>query len=164
MHRYLKQWSLVAAVLGILALAGCASPKSQPEAASSQASTESAAPSEDAHGESAEALTPAGTTGAIWAQITEEQDKLSAAIQDGRLQDVHHLAFGIRDLVVALADKANAASPAGASKLNGMVEQVKVSASKLDEFGDAGNLSGTQAENAKLEMVLSGMKAITAGK
>jgi hypothetical protein len=167
MNSFTRRWSLLAAVVGILVLAGCSSNKSQSEApaASSQAAPQAAATSgENEHGGSAEAVTPAGTVGEIWTQIGDEQSKLSAAIQDGQLKDVHHLAFGVRDLVVALADKATAASPASAFRLNGMVEQVKASATKLDELGDAGNLSGTQAEFAKLEAVLSSIKSITAGK
>jgi hypothetical protein len=107
---------------------------------------------------------PAGTIAEIWTQVADEQGKLSAAIQNGQLKDVHHLAFGIRDLVIALADKANAASPSSAARLNGIVEQVKASASKLDELGDAGNLSGTQAEYAKLETILGTIKGLTGGK
>ncbi len=167
MNRYARQWSLLAALVGFLVLAGCSSNKGQSEtpASSSQAGPESAAPSGEAEpGESAQTLAPAATVAGIWTQIAEEQGKLSAAIQSGQLKDVHHLAFGIRDLVVALADKANAASPASSAKLNGMVGQVKASATKLDELGDAGNLSGTQAEFAKLETVLGAIKSLTGGK
>ena len=45
-----------------------------------------------------------------------------------------------------------------------MLEQVKASATKLDELGDAGNLSGTQAEYAKLQLVLSAIKTATGSK
>ena len=162
MNWFTQRWSLLAAVIAVLVLGGCSSKKSESEepAASSQG-----APSAEAeHGESAEAVTPAGTVGEIWTQIREEQGKLSAAIQNGQLKNVHHLAFGIRDLVVALADKATAASPAIAPKLKGMVEQVKASATKLDELGDAGNLSGTQAEYAKLETILGTIKVATGVK
>jgi hypothetical protein len=162
MNRFTQRWSLLAAFIGVLVLAGCSSKKSESEA---PAASSQAAPSAEAeHGESAEAVTPAGTVGEIWTQIGDEQGKLSAAIENGQLKDVHHLAFGIRDLVVALADKANTASPAGALKLNGMVEQVRASATKLDELGDAGNLSGTQTEYAKLETILGTIKNVAGGK
>ena len=162
MTRYTLRWNLLAAVVGVLVLAGCSSKKSESEA---PAASSQAAPSAEAErGESAEAVTPAGTVGEIWTQIGDEQSKLSTAIQNGQLKDVHHLAFGIRDLVVALADKANTASPATAARLNGMVAQVKASATKLDELGDAGNLSGTQAEYGKLETILGAIKGITEGK
>jgi len=162
----LRKWVVVvagAAVVLVVVVAGCSTKKSESEAPA--ASSQAAAPSGEAeHSESAETVTPAGTIGEIWTQIGDEQSKLSAAIQNGQLKDVHHLAFGIRDLVVALADKAKAASPASTAKLDGMVEQVKASASKLDEFGDAGNLSGTQAEYAKLETVLGAIKAVAGAK
>jgi hypothetical protein len=163
MNRHTLRWSLLAAVIGALVLAGCSSNnKSQSEAPAS--SSPDAAPSAATeHGESGEAVTPAGTVGEIWTQIADEQSKLSAAIQNGQLTNVHHLAFGIRDLVVALADKANAASPASAAGLNGMVEQVKASATKLDALGDAGNLSGAQAEYTRLETVLGAIKSVTGG-
>jgi hypothetical protein len=166
----LRKWVLVvmvAASVFVVVVAGCSSNKSESAApaASSQAAPPEAAPSaETEHGESAVAVTPAGSIGELWTQIGDEQNKLSTAIQNGQLKDVHHLAFGIRDLVIALADKAKAASPASAAKLDGMVEQVKASASKLDEFGDAGNLSGTQAEYAKLETVLGAIKAVAGAK
>ena len=167
MNLHRLRWSMVAAFIGIVMLAGCSSDKDKTEApaASTQAAPQTAAPSgESEHGESAEVLVPAGTIAGIWMQIGEEQAKLSATIQNGQLKDVHHLAFGIRDLVVALVDKASAATPATAGKLKGMVEQVKASAAKLDELGDAGNLSGTQAEYAKLDTVLNAIKTATASK
>ncbi len=167
MNRYTWRLSLLAAVFGFLVLTGCSSNKSQTEApaGSSQPAPPAAAPSGEAErGESAEKVTPAATIAEIWVQIGAEQTKLSAAIQNGQLKDVHHLAFGIRDYVIALADKANVASPATAHNLNPMVKQVKSSATKLDELGDAGDLSGTQTEFAKLERVLGAIKTLTGAK
>ena len=171
MNPYRMRWNLVAAVIGVVLLAGCSSKKSESEApaassqAAPQAAPQAAAPSgEGEQGESAEAMTPARTVAGILAQIDSEQGKLAAAIQNGQLKGVHHLAFGIRDLVVALADKASATSPASAARLKGMVEQVKASATRLDELGDAGNLSGTQAEYAKLETVLNTIKTVAGAK
>ncbi len=163
----LRKWALVvmaAASVFVVVVAGCSSQKSETEApaATSEAAPPEAAPGAGTeHGEAAVAVTPGGSIGELWTQIGDEQGKLSAAIQNGQLKDVHHLAFGIRDLVVALADKAKVASPAGAAQLDGMVEQVKASATKLDELGDAGNLSGTQAEFAKLETMLKSIKTAT---
>jgi hypothetical protein len=170
MNVNMRKWALfvaVATTVAVVVLTGCSSKKSQSEApaASSQAAPQAGTPSGGAeHAMSPDMVMPAGTIAEIWTQIGGEQSKLSAAIQNGQLKDVHHLAFGIRDLVIALADKAKAASPASAAKLNGMVEQVKASATKLDELGDAGNLSGTQLEYAKLEGVLNAMKSVTGAK
>ncbi len=153
-----------AMVLAAVAVAGCSSNKSQsdaPAVSSQPASGASGGAAE--HEMAADMVMPAGTIPEIWAQIAGEQTKLATVIQNGQLKDVHHLAFGIRDLVVALADKAKASSPANAGKLSGMVEQVKASATKLDELGDAGNLSGTQTEYAKLQTVLGAIKTATEG-
>lgn len=170
MNVNLRKWTLLvaaSAAVVIVVVAGCSSNKSPSDtpAASSQPAPPAATPSGEAeHGEPTVTVTPAGTVGEIWTQIADEQSKLSTAIQNGQLKDVHHLAFGIRDLVVALADKANATSPASAPRLNGMAEQVKASAAELDKLGDAGDLSGTQNESAKLNAILDAIKSVTAGK
>lgn len=106
-------------------------------------------------------VAPAGTVPEIWAQIGDERAKLSSAIQNGQLKGVHHLAFGIRDLVIAAADRTASANPTVATKLKGLVEQVRSSASKLDELGDAGNLTGTQAEFDHLEGLLKEIQGAT---
>ncbi len=166
MNPYTLRSTVVAAGVGAILLGGC-SPRAQTEtpAASSRGTPAAAAPNADSeHSEPAVTVTPAGTVAGIWAQVGAEQARLSTAIENGQLKDVHPLAFGIRDLVVALADKAGAASPATADRLKGLVEQVRVSATKLDEFGDAGNLSGTQAESVKLQTVLDTIQTVTAAK
>ena len=159
--KILTRWGLVALVMiGTLALLGCGQKKT--ESRGTEQTNPPAQPSGETaeRGESGETMTPAGTAAGIWDQITAERDKLSAAIQNGQLKDVHHLAFGVRDLVVALAEKATASSPEAAPKLKTLVEQVKASAGKLDETGDAGDLSGTQAEFAKLNTTLNMIQAI----
>jgi hypothetical protein len=150
----------VLVVIGTLWLLGCGQKKTEVQA------TQQVQPSGEAavNGGSGETITPAATITGIWAQITAEQGKLSTAIQNGQLKDVHHLAFGIRDLVAALAEKASVSTPAAAPKLKDLVEQVKASASKLDETGDAGNLSGTQAEAAKLGATLDAIKVAVGQK
>lgn len=156
------RWTLAVALIAGIAAFGCSQKKDEVATPVAQQTPAPAAPSGTAgHEESGPTVTPAGTVPEIWAQIQVEQGKLSTAIQNAQLKDVHHLAFGIRDLVVALADKAGASTPAVAPKLKGLVEQVKASASKLDELGDAGNLSGTQAEYAKLEGILKTIKTVT---
>lgn len=164
MTRFSQRWSLVAIVIGALILAGCSSKERQARAPAPPAETETLAPLGEAeHVDSAAAVVPAGTVGEIWAQIGNEQDQLVAVIQNDQLDDVHRLAFGIRDLVVGMAAKANAASPSNARKVNSLVAQVKTSAAKLDELGDAGNLSGTQEEYAKFDTALRALNTLTAG-
>jgi hypothetical protein len=156
---------LTAAAISALAVIGCAQKQTESETppVAEQAAPEAAVPGGEAaeHEEAGATTTPAESVPGIWTQIAGEQAKLSAAIENGQLKDVHHLAFGIRDLVVALADKAGASSPAVATKLKPMVEQVKASASQLDELGDAGNLSGTQAEFQRFSTLLQSIQALT---
>lgn len=153
----------LAVILGTAALAvmGCGGQKAQEEAP--PAAQQAAPPSGETvgHGAAGTTATPAGSVHEIWKQIAEEQAKLSATIQNGQLKNVHHLAFGIRDLVVAFADKASTSYPAVAPELKNLVEQVKASAGKLDELGDAGNLGGTQAEFVKFEKLLATIKSVT---
>ncbi len=162
-------WGLAVAVAGALSVVGCGQKQdgsSAPPAASQQPTAQQPAPAGEAaeQEESGEKITPAGSTREIWAQIGEEQKKLADAIQNGQLKDVHHLAFGIRDLVAALADKTGASSPGAAPKLKSLVEQVGASAGRLDELGDAGNLTGTEAEFAKLGSILNSIKTATKPK
>lgn len=161
-----RMWMTIVLAVAVFALMGCAKKKT---AETTPPAEQNAPQTAAAHGEMAEheeagsSITPAGTVPEIWAQISGEQTKLSSVIENGQLGDVHHLAFGIRDLVSALAEKAGASNPAVAAQLKAPVEQVAVSASKLDELGDAGNLSGTQVEYASLVKILDGIKAITSG-
>ena len=167
MRMNIRWWIVTALVIGTLAVIGCAQKKTESETSTAQqAAPGAAAPGGEAaeHDEAGPTVTPAGTVPEIWTQIAEEQAKLSTAIENGQLKDVHHLAFGIRDLVVALADKAGASSPAVKPQLQGMVDQVTASATALDELGDAGNLSGTQTEYAKLGKTLEALRAVTGAR
>ena len=123
------RWSSLAmVVIGIHVLAlvvigtwflGCGQKRTESQTTPQTAQQASGEAAE--HGESGETIKPAGTVPEIWAQIIAEREKLSAAIQNGQLKDVHHHAFGIRDLVAALAEKASVSSPGTAPKLNGLV-------------------------------------------
>ena len=164
-----RWWVLAVAVAGALWLVGCGQRQgesSSPPATSQQPTAQQSAPAGETVEEagSGEKITPAGTVGEIWDQITQEQNKLSATIENGQLKEVHHLAFGIRDLVVALADKASAETPSVAPGLKTLVGQVTASADKLDRLGDAGNLSGTQAEFEHLKDLLNAINTVTTRK
>ncbi len=167
MKTQVRWWVLSAAVVGASCLVGCGqkqSASSAPPAASQQSTAQPAGESAEEYGESGENIASANTTKEIWGQVLAEKDKLSAAIQNGQLKDIHHLAFGIRDLVVALAEKTTGLSSNDATALSELVDQVKDSARKLDELGDAGNLSGTQAEFERLNKVLDSIKTLTGSR
>ncbi len=113
------------------------------------------------HGTSGETIVPAEASREIWTQIANEQGKLEAAIQSGQLADVHHLAFGIRDLALALAEKTSGLASADGAKLQEVIQQIKQSATKLDAYGDSGNLSGVKQEYARFQQELEALKSLT---
>lgn len=161
-----RWWMVAVATAGVLAASGCSQKQNEAAAPPAGGQTEAAAPANTEATEQeggGSTVTPAGTVPAMWLQVDAEQQKLAAAIENGQLKDVHRFAFGIRDLIVPLADMAGAETPAVAQKLAALVEQVKASASKLDELGDAGNLSGTQVEYTKFDSVIKTMKTATGG-
>ena len=141
----MRRFASVALVLAaVLWIASCS--KSQPpkETASTQEQHEMA-PGQAEHGEAGEhaehgetdehgageSVTPAATPQAIWAQITDQQQQLEGVIQSGELAHVHHLAFNIRDLSVALAQKSTGLAAGDATKLQQTVDQVKAN---LDRY------------------------------
>src|SRR5437899_1906853 len=84
-----------AIVVAAVTVAGCSSNKGSSDAPATSSQPAPAAPSGEAeHGEATETVAPAATVAGIWTQIDDEQTKLTTAIQNGQLKDVHHLAFG----------------------------------------------------------------------
>ncbi len=157
---------LIVALVAIVLLAGCSTKRQDSTETSAQSSRETTPAAEghetDEQLQSGMSTVPAGDVAELWSQLEGEQGKLKAAIENGELKSVHHLAFGARDLVIALAGKAGAQIPANTPELQRLVEQVKESAEKLDELGDAGDLSGTQAEAARFDKLLARLKPLTA--
>lgn len=154
LHRTL---TLLVSFAGLLAVAGCSSGVRRTDShADAQHSADHAE-----HAEAVESLTPAATVPGIWSQIEAEQKRLAQFIDNGQLDQVHHVAFGVRDLVIALADHAKGAMPGSATQLNALVEQVKASATKLDAAGDSGDLGGTKAEFSKLGVTLESLRTLT---
>ena len=100
-------------------------------------------------------LTPAE----IWSQIEVQRNKLSAAIANGELANVRPFAFGIRDLVISLADRATTTDPSSAATIQALVERIETTVSNLAEYGDAGNSGGAQAELEKLNTVMTDIEA-----
>lgn len=126
-------------------------------AANGETTTENAAP----HGTAQTDTTPTLmlTTAEIWSQIETERNKLSAAITNGELASVRPFAFGIRELVVSLADKATTTDPSSASKIQALVERVETSVSNLAEYGDERNSAAAATELETLNTVMTDIEA-----
>lgn len=99
------------------------------------------------------------TSDAIWQSIDKEIEQLNKVIQTGKLEDVHHHAFAIRDLAAALPAHS---STLPADKLNQVKANNKFVASlaeRLDATGDAKDKAGTESNFQKLKTVLKTMRA-----
>jgi outer membrane murein-binding lipoprotein Lpp len=154
-----------AAIAALLIVSGCSQKKTasetrsgaQPQQTTSEGVSRGTPTTSDEPREAT--VTEAATVPEIWAQIVTEQNRLSAAIQEGRLQSVPGLAHGIRDLAAALANKASASNPPPSPKLAAQVEQLKTAADDLAEQSNAGDLKAAQTEFAKLSAILDAIKA-----
>ena len=102
-------------------------------------------------------LIPA-TSVAIWQSIDHEAAALARTIESGKLADVHHHAFAIRDLVAALPAH-SASLPAdklAAVKASGKF--VATLAERLDSSGDAKDKAATASNFKKLQGLLTSLR------
>lgn len=99
------------------------------------------------------------TAAGIWQLVDQETAELDRLIQRGQLDQVHHHAFAIRDLVTNLPMHAQARTPAQLARINSNVKFVTTLAERLDATGDAKDKAGTQANLAKLKQVLANLRA-----
>lgn len=87
-----------------------------------------------------------------WQAIESHQGHLKMIIESGDLENVHEMAFKIRDLVKALPN----ATLIGEQKIifQSLLKEVEQEASLLDEYGDAGNKVKAQDEFEKFNQTL----------
>lgn len=93
----------------------------------------------------------------IWQAIDSKNAELKITVESGSLDDVHHQAFALRDLVAALPAKSSSLSADEQAKLGSEVKFVATLAARLDEAGDAGDRAAAQADYGKLAAVLNGI-------
>ena len=91
-----------------------------------------------------------------WQTVESHQGHLKMIIESGNLENVHEVAFTIRDMVKALPD----ATLSTDQKIvfQSLLKEVEQEASLLDEYGDAGNKVKTQDEFEKLSQTLLSIK------
>jgi hypothetical protein len=104
-------------------------------------------------------MIPATAT-AILQAISEEETNLDKTITDKKLDDVHHHAFAIRDLVNALPEKSSDLAAEKMTKLKANAKFVTALATRLDESGDAKDQAATEANFKKLQGLLKQVKAL----
>ena len=99
------------------------------------------------------------TNDAIWQSIDKEVEQLAILIQSGKLEEVHHKAFAIRDLVAALPAKSSSLPADKLAAVKANVKFVATLAERLDATGDAKDRAGTESNFQKLKAVLKTMRA-----
>jgi len=99
------------------------------------------------------------TVPAILASIDAHRKDLAKTIADGKLAEVHEIAFAIRDLVAALPAKSQDLDASDLASLEKDVKFVAALAKRLDESGDDGDQASTEANFKKLEGILDRVAA-----
>lgn len=100
------------------------------------------------------------TASAILQAISKEETNLDKTITDKKLEDVHHHAFAIRDLVSALPEKSSDLAAEKMAKLKANAKFVTALAGRLDESGDSKDQAATEANFKKLQGILKQIQAL----
>ena len=103
------------------------------------------------------------TSDAIWQSIDKETEQLATLIQSNKLEEVHHRAFAIRDLVAALPARSASLSADKLAAVKANAKFVAAVAERLDVAGDAKDKGGTEANFEKLKGLLKTIRSNYAG-
>ena len=95
----------------------------------------------------------------VWQAIDAKSTDLKKTIDMGDLEEVHHHAFAIRDLVAALPGKSSALSAENLAKVKTGVKFVATLAERLDASGDAKDAAGTKQNFERLTTLLASLRA-----
>ena len=136
-------------------------PGSEPPAAVPRVGAETESRAAHEPGETGASIVPGATASEIWKQIAAAQGQLEAAIRSGELARVEDLAFGIRDLAMALGAKTTGLEAKDMETLQDIVVRLRVSASELAEEGEEGAASGVREEYAQFKELLEALKPLT---
>jgi hypothetical protein len=100
------------------------------------------------------------TTDAIWKAIDEQTTALDQTIKDMQLNEVHHHAFAIRDLVNGLLTHPEKLSPDQLVQVKANAKFVDNLAQRLDASGDAKDKEATAENFIKLQKTLTTIHSI----
>lgn len=96
---------------------------------------------------------------AIWQAIDAQVKALDDTVASGKLGDVHHHAFAVRDLVKALPSHSKDMDPAALAKVQANSKFVDTLAERLDKTGDANDVPATKANLDKFKHTLASIRA-----
>ena len=94
----------------------------------------------------------------LWQAIDKKSAELKKTIDSGSLDQVHHEAFAIRDLVAGLPAKSGALPAENMAKVKSSIKFVATLAERLDATGDAKDAVGTKQNFEKLTSVLASLR------
>ncbi len=109
--------------------------------------------------EAATAAVVPATLDALWKSIDAKSAELKITINRGALDQVHHQAYAIRDLVAALPGMSKSLAPERLAKVQAGVKFVATLAERLDATGDAKDAAGTKQNFEKLSNVLASLRS-----
>ncbi len=95
----------------------------------------------------------------LWQAIDAKTTELKKSIDTSALDQVHHEAYAIRDLVAVLPGKSSALPPERLAKVKAGVKFVATLTERLDATGDAKDAAGTKQNFEKLTTVLASLRA-----
>ncbi len=101
------------------------------------------------------AMSPA----AIWQDIKSKEQKLSETIEQGKLEEVHEIAFAIRDTAKMFLEESKGKPGVPVGLLMSQVSQIAPIAERLDEYGDANNKAKTKEQFSMLKNLLNAIEA-----
>lgn len=104
------------------------------------------------------------TASAVLAKVKQSEQDLGKMIADKKLDNVHEIAFAVRDLVAALPDKSADLTADKMGKLRSNVKFVADLAARLDESGDRKDQAATEANFKKLQGILKSIDSLYSGK
>lgn len=99
------------------------------------------------------------TSEAIWRSIDKETAILDTLIRTGKLEELHHHAFAIRDLVAALPSRSGALPAEKIAQIKASSKYVATLAERLDATGDAKDKVAAASNLLKLKGVLKTIRA-----
>jgi hypothetical protein len=149
MNRYLRYFSILIVVAAMGLSTGCGK---------KTAETSSTAHEEE-HGHSVPVIA-ANTSPEILAQIADQENQLTVAVETAHLHELHQLASNISDLVRVLDERVQGLGAAQATQLAQAADSVAAIATRLDHAGDSGNLGAAKQEFAVLRQVLDSIRHI----
>lgn len=98
------------------------------------------------------------TVAEIWQAVDKEMSEMQKLIDAGTVEDLHHHAFAVRDLVAALPDHSPALAPDKLEKVKADSKFVATLATRLDEAGDSKDKAAASANFAKLQTLLKSIR------